>query len=274
MRKHKLLFLFMIIALLIVPVLVACGPAEEEVSGDTEEDMEDTDEDMEDAGLGTVVVGMNAEYPPFESVDESGNIVGFDAEIIAAIADDQGFELELVNTRWDGIFTALASGEFDAVISAATITEERLETVDFSEPYFNAGQRIAVRAADAESITTLADLAGLKVGVQLGTTGDILVSEEAGIEVVRYDEITQAFQALANGDVDAVVNDGPTSAEIIKSNPEFEIVLVGEPLSDEFYGIAVRKDAPEVLEAINAGLEAIRADGTYDAIYEKYFGAE
>ncbi|KAB2860618.1 MAG: transporter substrate-binding domain-containing protein, partial [Anaerolineae bacterium] len=99
----------------------------------------------------TIKVGTNAEYPPFESVDEEDNIIGFDVELMDAIAADAGFEIEWVNTKWDGIFTALASGEFDAVISAATITPEREEEVDFSNPYFLAGQIISVRAADAEN---------------------------------------------------------------------------------------------------------------------------
>jgi peptide/nickel transport system substrate-binding protein len=217
-------------------------------------------------------IGMNAEYPPFESVDESGNIVGFDPDIMAAIAERAGFEFELVNTRWDGIFVALQSGEFDAVISAATITEERAEIVDFSDPYFNAGQRIAVRIEDQDRITSVADLDGLKVGVQLGTTGDQWLSDNTGAEVVRYDEVTLAFQALGNGDVDAVFNDGPTSSDIIQANPELGATLVGEPITDEFYGIAVNPDQPELLAMINEGLAAIQADGTYDAIYDKWFG--
>ena len=146
-------------------------------------------------------IGMNAEYPPFESVDEAGEIVGFDADLMVAIAEAAGFEFEWVNTRWDGIFVALQSGEFDAVISAATITDERAEIVNFSDPYFNAGQMIAVRA-DETGIAGPTDLAGKKVGVQLGTTGDIWATDNTDAEVVRYDEITLAFQALAQGDVD------------------------------------------------------------------------
>jgi ABC-type transport system substrate-binding protein len=218
-------------------------------------------------------IGMNAEYPPFESVDESGNIIGFDPDIIAAIAERAGFEYELVNTRWDGIFVALQSGEFGAVISAATITEERAEIVDFSDPYFNAGQMIAVRVEDADEITSPADLDGKKVGVQLGTTGDIWATENTGAEVMRYDEVTMAFQALANGDVDAVLNDGPTSADIIRANPEMNATLVGEPFTDELYGIAVNQEQTDLLAAINEGLAAIRADGTYDEIYDRWFGA-
>ncbi|RME48883.1 MAG: hypothetical protein D6796_05685, partial [Caldilineae bacterium] len=222
--------------------------------------------------LGVIKVGTNAEYPPFESVDESGNIIGFDIELMNAIAEAAGFEVEFVNTRWDGIFVALASGEFDAVISAATITEERKQTVDFSDPYFNAGQMIAVK--QGSDIQGPDDLNGKRVGVQLGTTGDIWVSENTTAEVVRYDEITLAFQALAQGDVDAVVNDGPTSADIIRANPEMGVTLVGEPFTEELYGIAVRKDRPDILAAINEGLAAVKASGKYDEIYNKWFGVE
>ncbi|NLX11593.1 MAG: transporter substrate-binding domain-containing protein, partial [Chloroflexi bacterium] len=118
------------------------------------------------AALEVVTVGMNAEYPPFEFVDESGEVAGFDVDLMRALAEEAGFEVEFVNTRWDGIFVALQSGEFDAVASAATITEEREEIVDFSNPYFNAGQTIAVLEDRAEEISTVDDLAGLRVGVQ------------------------------------------------------------------------------------------------------------
>jgi polar amino acid transport system substrate-binding protein len=225
------------------------------------------------ADLGVVVVGSNAEYPPFEYVDEAGNIVGFDIELIGAIAEEAGFEFELVNTRWDGIFVALANGEFDAVISAATITAERAETVNFSDPYFNAGQMITVRADDS-SISTPEDLAGKRVGVQLGTTGDIWLTEETGAEVVRYDENTLAFQALANGDVDAAVADGPTAIDIVKANPEMNLLVLPGVYTDEEYGIAVIKENPDLLEAINSGLAAVRESGKYDEIYDKYFGQD
>jgi len=223
------------------------------------------------AKLGKLKIGINAEYPPFEMVDEAGNIVGFDPDLIDAIAKAAGFEYELINTRWDGIFVALASGEFDAVISAATITEERAKTVDFSDPYFDAGQMIAVRADETE-IKGPEDLAGKKVGVQLGTTGDIWLTEHTKAEVVRYDENTLAFQALAAGDVDAAVADGPTAIAIVKANPEMKLKVLPGVYTKEQYGIAVRKDRPEVLKAINAGLAAVKALGIYDQIYNKWFG--
>ena len=220
--------------------------------------------------LGVVRIGLNAEYPPFESVDDAGEIVGFDPDLDKAIAEAAGFDYELVNTRWDGIFVALASGEFDAVSSAATITDERKQTVDFSDPYFNAGQVLAVKVGS--DITSVDQLGGKRVGVQLGTTGDIWATDNTGAEVVRYDEITLAFQALAQGDVDAVINDLPVSADIIKANPEMDVEIIGGSLTDEFYGIAVNKDRPEVLAAINKGLAAIKENGVYDQIYEKWMG--
>ncbi|MCB0245934.1 MAG: transporter substrate-binding domain-containing protein, partial [Anaerolineae bacterium] len=222
------------------------------------------------AELGTIKVGTNAEYPPFESVDENGNVIGFDIDIMNAIAKAAGFEVEFVNTRWDGIFVALSSGEFDAVASAATITDERKQAVDFSDPYFNAGQVLVVKKGS--DITSVDDLAGKRVGVQLGTTGDIWSSENTQAEVVRYDEVTLAFQALGNGDVDAIINDAPTSADILKANPEIGGVILGEPFTDEFYGIAVNKNRQDVLKAINEGLAAIRASGEYDQIYNAWLG--
>jgi len=251
------------------PATEAPAPAAEEAEP-TEEAMPE-EEEAPPAEVGSLKVGINAEYPPFESVDDAGNIVGFDADLMNAIAEAAGFEFEFVNTRWDGIFVALASGEFDAVISAATITAERAETVDFSDPYFNAGQSITVRG-DNTDIMGPDDLAGKKVGVQLGTTGDIWLTEETQAEVVRYDENTLAFQALAAGDVDAAVADSPTAAEIVRANPEMNLKVLPEAYTDELYGIAVRKERPEVLAAINEGLAAVQASGKYDEIYDKWFG--
>lgn len=222
----------------------------------------------------TVTVGTNAEYPPFESVDEDGNIVGFDIDLFTAIAEDAGFEVEFVNTRWDGIFVALSEGEFDAVVSAATINDEREEIVDFSDPYFNAGQTIAVPAASAETITGVEDLVGLRIGVQAGTTGNDFANEIEGAEVAEYEEITLAFQALGAGDVDAIINDGPTSADIIANNPDIEAVIVGEPLTDEFYGIAINPEQADLLDAVNTSLANLIADGTYAEIYNEWFGQD
>ena len=290
MTIKKLLWSFIALLLASTLLLTACAPAtdatEEAVAEqDAEEAVEEeaaAEEDTTEAesesadqasDLGTVTIGTNAEYPPFEFVDEDGNISGFDIELMEAIAAEAGFDYEFVNTRWDGIFVALASGEFDAVISAATITAERAEMVNFSDPYFNAGQRLAVHADETE-ITGPEDLTGKKVGVQLGTTGDIWLTDNTEAEVVRYDENTLAFQALANGDVDAVMADGPTAVDIIKANPEMDLTILDGVYTDEEYGIAVNKERDDVLAAINDGLAAVRESGEYDQIYDAYFGTE
>jgi len=271
MKATKILPLMVILAIVVVMVAACGAPATEEAVPTEVPTEAPTEEAVPE--LGKVIIGNNAEYPPFEYVDEDGNIVGFDPELMAAIAEEAGFEFEIVNTRWDGIFVALAAGEFDAVISAATITPERAETVNFSDPYFDAGQMITVRA-DTTDITGPEDLAGKKVGVQMGTTGDIWLTDDTEAEVMRYDENTLAFQALANGDVDAAVADGPTAIDIVKANPEMNLEVLDGVYTEEQYGIAVNKGRPDLLEAINRGLAAVKASGKYDEIYEKYFGTK
>jgi arginine/lysine/histidine/glutamine transport system substrate-binding and permease protein len=223
--------------------------------------------------VGEVIrVGTDAAYPPFEELDEDGNFVGFDIDLMNAIAEDAGFEVEFINAPFDTIFTALSEGEFDAVISASTITEEREEIVDFSDPYFVASQAISVRIEDEEDIAGPEDLVGLRIGVQLGTTGDAYATDELeGVEISRFDTAPLAFQALGQGDVDAVIVDTPTSEEILATTPELEATIVGEPLTEEFYGIAVREDFPELLEAINLSLENVIEDGVYAEIFEEWF---
>lgn len=215
-------------------------------------------------------VGTELGYPPFEFRDEEDNLVGFDIALMEALAEDAGFEVEWIEAPWDTIFTNLAAGDFDAVVGAATITEEREEIVDFSDPYFYAGQVISVSVDMAETISTPEDLAGLRVGVQLGTTGEFYAQELEGIELFSFETTVVAFQALADGEVDAVIADNLASEEIIATNPEINATVVGDLLSSEGYGIAVRPDYPELLEAINTSLANIIESGVYEEIYEEW----
>lgn len=219
----------------------------------------------------TIRIGTDAAYPPFEEIDDEGNYVGFDVDLMEALAEDAGFEIEWINAPFDGIFSALEAGDFDAVISAATITDERLEQVDFSDPYFVASQSISVTVDNAETISEPDDLVGMNIGVQLGTTGEEYAEGIDGVEVLSFDSTPLAFQALSQGDVDAVIADTPTSQEIIATNPDLNATIVGDPLTEEFYGIAVRKDFPELLEAINVSLENVIADGVYAELFEEWF---
>ncbi len=228
------------------------------------------------ATSGVLKVGSDASYPPFENVNEqTGKIEGFDIDLLNAIGKDQGFTTDVHNALFDTIFTALAYGQYDLVASASTITDERKQTVNFSNPYFVAGQVIVLRKADVGKVKTPDDLAGKTIGVQLGTTGAEAARKIPNTKAVKdYPTAPEAFQALANGDLDAVVNDNVTSLSIILNSPQLNLAVVGQPFTQEYYGIAVRKDCAALLAKVNQGLADVIADGTYAQIYAKYLGEE
>lgn len=221
------------------------------------------------------VVGTDAAYAPFESQNEKGEIVGFDIEVVQAIAAKAGFEVKFVNTPWEGIFNALGQGDRDMVVSAVTITEERKQTMDFSAPYFDAQQLIAVK--EDSKVAKFADLKKLKVGVQTGTTGDEAVTKllgKASTNIKRFESTPLALKELESGGVDAVVADNGVVIHYVANNPggKFKTVADKEFVPEQ-YGIALKKGNTELLEKINKGLAEIKADGSYDKIFAKYFGA-
>lgn len=221
-----------------------------------------------------IVVGTDAAYAPFESQNEQGQIVGFDIEVVQAIAAKAGFEVKFVNTPWEGIFNELQQGGRDMLVSAITITEERRQTMDFSDPYFDAAQLIAVKADSA--VAGFEALKTLKVGVQTGTTGDEVVSQLLGktnTNVRRFESTPLALKELEAGGVDAVVADNGVIQHYVANNAAGGFKTVSDPaFVPEQYGIAVRKGNAELLAQVNAGLKAIREDGSYDRIHTKYFG--
>jgi polar amino acid transport system substrate-binding protein len=195
----------------------------------------------------TYTVGTDAAYAPFESQNEKGEIVGFDIDILKAVAEKGGFQVTFVNTPWEGIFNALAQGDRDMVISAVTITDERKQTMDFSDPYFDAAQLIAVR--QDSKVAAFADLKKLKVGVQTGTTGDEAVTQLLGktsTNIKRFESTPLALKELESGGVDAVVADNGVVAHYVANNPGGNFKTVS----------------------------AFRADGTYSRIYAQHFGAQ
>ena len=173
---------------------------------------------------------------------------------------------------FDGIIPALQAGTVDAAISGMTITEERLQTVDFSRPYIKAGLAIAVKA-DNTDITSLEDLAGKKIAVQIGTTGADQAAEVDGAVISTFDSAPLALQELANGNVDAVINDAPVTLDAIASGNIEGLKVVGELVTEEFYGIALPKGSENV-DLINDALMALMENGTYAEIYQKWFGTE
>ncbi|GMV60225.1 basic amino acid ABC transporter substrate-binding protein [Betaproteobacteria bacterium PRO7] len=223
-----------------------------------------------------LVVGTDAAYAPFESQNDKGEIVGFDIDVVRAIAQKAGFEVKFVNTPWEGIFNTLAQGDRDLLVSAITITDERKQTIDFSDPYFDAHQLIAV--PEKSKVAKFDDLKKLKVGVQTGTTGDEVVSKLLGktsTNIKRFESTPLALKELESGGVDAVVADNGVVVNYVTNNKDAKFRMVNDPaFQPERYGIAVRKGNAELLAKINKGLADIKADGTYDAIYARYFGAK
>jgi polar amino acid transport system substrate-binding protein len=219
---------------------------------------------------GVLSVGSCLDYPPFESV-EGGDEVGFDVDLTEEIASRLGLEVEWIRAEFDTIFTAVAGQQFDMVAAASTITPERSEVVDFSEPYYNSRQ--ALVAASGSGITSTDDIGeGDRVGVLRGSTGksyadDVLAAQ--GAEIVAYPRAPDTFRDLEAGNLVAAVNDEPFSVELLGDFPGLEIV---QPIdTDERYGFAFSKDNPELTAAANEALAEIIADGTYAAIFEQYF---
>jgi polar amino acid transport system substrate-binding protein len=221
------------------------------------------------------VVGTDAAYAPFESQNEKGEIVGFDIDVVRAAAAKAGLEVKFVNTPWEGIFNALKQGDRDLLVSSITITDERKQSMDFSNPYFDAHQLIAVKADS--KIAHFDDLKSLKVGVQTGTTGDETISKLQGknsADIKRFESTPLALKELETGGIDAVVADNGVVVNYVKNNSGNKFKTVNDPaFAPEQYGIAVHKGNAELLGKLNQGLAAIKADGTYDRIYATYLGA-
>jgi polar amino acid transport system substrate-binding protein len=221
------------------------------------------------------VVGTDAAYAPFESQNERQEIVGFSVDLLNAVAEKGGFQVKYVNTPWEGIFKALEQGDRDLLISSITVTEERRQSMDFSAPYFDAFQLIAVKTNS--KVAKFEDLKKLKVGVQTGTTGDEAVSKLLGktsTNVKRFESTPLALKELEASGVDAVVADNGVVVNYVNNNPTAKFKTVSDKaFAPEQYGIAVKKGNTELLEKINKGLAAVKSDGSYDKIYTQHFGA-
>lgn len=220
------------------------------------------------------VVGTDAAYAPFESENPQKEVVGFDIDVVKAVAQKAGIEVKFVNTPWEGIFNTLQQGDRDLLVSAITITDERKQTMDFSNPYFDAQQLIAVKGNS--KVSKFDDLKKLKVGVQTGTTGDEVVTKLQGknsTNIKRFESTPLALKELESGGVDAVVADNGVVINYVANNADAKFKTVSDKaFQPEQYGIAVKKGNADLLGKINKGLADIKADGTYDKIYAQYFG--
>lgn len=223
------------------------------------------------AALKKIVIATDATWAPMEFVNEKNEIVGFDIDLLTAAAKEGNFEVEFVNTAWDGIFAGLAAGKYDAVCSSVTITDERKKAMDFSIPYVNAGQVLVVQKS-LKGMDKLAQFTGKKVGAQIGTTGALEISKTAGVIAKTYDEIGMAFEDLINGRIDAVVCDSPVAAQYALQNAKYKakLKIVGVPFTKEEYGVAVKKGNKAVLDLINDGLKKVQKKGINKKIEKKW----
>ncbi len=219
-----------------------------------------------------VVMGTSADFPPFEFVDEQGNIVGFDVDIAKYIAHKYGWKLEIKDIAFEGLIPALQAGEIDMIVAAMTITPEREEVVDFSIPYYNASQGVLIKAGNPD-ITTVEDLYNKKIGVQAGTTGEAWAEENLAnySEIIAYQRVYDAVTALVAGYIDALILDDPVATYYGNASADVEkaslVIDTGER-----YGIAVREGDTELLNKINAALDELIHSDTYYELIEAWFG--
>lgn len=284
MRKLFIPLLLLVIAATLV--VAGCGDDDDSSSDAGSTTAAATAASTADLGLkedGVLLVGSDIPYAPFEYTEPgSDEVIGFDVDVVTAVAERMGItDVQFQKQSFDTIFIATKQGRFDMAASSITITPEREEVVSFSDPYFSANQSIMIRADEDDPALTglsgdltrqeaLDALAGQKIGVQRGTTGADLALEAPDAEVSQFQLVDDAFNALAQGRVDAVVNDFAISADAAKAKPQLEVVA--QIVTDESYGFAFPQESTALLEAFNAGLAEIKADGTYDQIYEEWFG--
>ena len=217
-----------------------------------------------------LIVAQDTTFPPMEFIDDSKAQVGFDVDLVKAIAKEAKLNVDFKSVSWDGIFAGVQNGTYDIIASSVTITDERKATMDFSDPYINAGQ-VLVLLSDNNKDTKLADFAGRNVGAQVNTTGSMEVEKIKGAKLKAYDDIALSFDDLINKRVEAVVIDGPVAALYIQ-NPKFKgkIKVVGEPMTSENYGIVVKKGNKDLLAKINAALAVLKKNGTLDGLKAKW----
>lgn len=218
---------------------------------------------------GKLVMATNAEFPPYE-YREGDKIVGIDAEIAGAVAEELGMELVIEDMQFDSIIAAVQSGKADLGVAGMTVTEDRLQSVNFSTPYTQAAQVIIVKADSA--IAAPDDLTGKTIGVQLGTTGDIYVEDVEGATIDRYNKGFEAVQALLQDKIDAVVIDREPAKIFVSQNEGLKIV--DEEFTVEEYAICMSKDNAELLEKVNGALAILEESGKLEEIKAKYITAE
>ena len=258
--------------------LAACGKASEtQTSNAASESTSDGKAESKSDGTakiktvesGKLTLATNAEFPPYEYHD-GDKIVGIDMDIADAIAKKLGLEVQIEDIAFDSVILEVTSGKADIGLAGISATDERKQSVDFSDTYTTSKQLIIVK--DDSPIKGSKDLEGKTVGVQTGTTGDILASDIKDVKPERYDKGMDAVQALSQGKVDAVIIDSEVAKKFVEETSGLKIL--DEAFADENYAIAIKKGNKELLDSVNKALSELKSDGTIDSIIAKYIKAE
>lgn len=252
--KKSVWMLCMVVVVFTI-ALAGCGTKEDSASN----------AGTSDGGEGKKVykVATEATFAPFESVDDKGNIVGIDVDVIQAIADEMNFEVEWHNVGWEPVFQTIKNSEMDIGASGITITDDRKKTYDFTEPYFESQLLIVVKEDSA--ISSLADLKDKKISVQINATGHVAAKKLQGdtsTNILAFETQPIAIQEMLNGNVDATIGDNAVVYEYMKANPNAKIeVIEDDDFEKEYYGFMVRKGNEELLSLLNEGLQKIKDNG-------------
>ena len=227
--------------------------------------------DLTTVEAGKLTMATNATFPPYEMTTDAGTIEGIDVDTAQAIAEKLGLELQIDDMDFDAALLSVQQGKADIAMAGITVTDERMAVMSFSDSYATGIQSVIV--PEGSDIASVDDLAGKKIGTQRGTTGYLYCSDDFGEDaVVAYDNGLTAVQALNNGQVDAVVIDNEPAKAYVESNPGLKILDTS--YAEEDYAIGMNKSNTALLEAVNAALEELKADGTLQAIVDKYIKAE
>lgn len=254
----KFLSILLVVSLMSV-LFIGCGK-EQETSGDG----------ISTVNQGVLTMATNAAFPPYEYYDGS-EIVGIDAEIAGAIAEKLGLTLKIEDMEFDSIITAVQTGKADIGLAGMTVTEDRLKSINFSDSYATGVQVVIVK--EDSDITSIDDLVGKKIGVQLMTTGDIFASDDFGDENVdKYNKGADAVMSLINGKVDAVIIDNEPAKAFVAANEGIKIIDTEYAVED--YAACISKENEALKDAVNAALVELTEDGTIQTILDKYIPAE
>ncbi len=268
-----------LIALLLgflLTVATACGSTDDVATEDTTdapatEETEDIQEETDSSSSEIYTVAIDNSNAPFEYLDEdSGELAGFDVDLINALAKEAGIEIEINTVDFAGLIAGVSSGKFDMGIGGITITEERKKNIDFSDPYYESGLILAV-LKDNDEIQSIDDVDGKLIATQQGSTSEDYLRDNTGAEIEGFINILEAYQNVLAGRAEAVLYDLPNVQYYSQKETGGELKTVGEKLTGEDYGVAFPKGS-EIVETIDEALTALKENGTYGDIYEEWFG--